>query len=537
MKTLIQKSLVLLLFIIAAEASAQVKKATVTAKPKQVSTVQVPTKSLVAELLRSNTEQACRLLSNELKGIGIRIESMDEESVYEQKNKSPLQLRTSLKCSDKIQVDVIANQNDQILSVDWYVNEVSQATFTTIEKILGYQKWPIITKENRSALYLSNNMIVNVNNFGSTESDHTKSSYAIHLTKSDRFISSPTAKLFNIDSLSVHSNGEEIGQSVVQFLKGQGLKFLYKSLKDVSAASGEKGISEVVGYTTTYMFDEGTYVSITSNKYQKTDGLNFYFSDPLVHNKIKRWFRFSNWTEGGEGDEEGDVIYTKNNVECLNNDKFKYIQFTISPVITDIKTRYQNTYPIDASSLVADYFNMNKEALKTYLTKTYANMVSIDWANRKMTYSESADPYTFYFKSPADSLSVVIYEYKLSNTWSRIAYFGTRDKAYFEQMKNELVTQSKDAKSKVIINYGDKPNEKTGMHYVLIFSKAQEAIFAENKRKEADALAAQQQREKEAAAEKERLRAEKAAKTSEDIQKLGDILIQGIQQMKKKGNN
>lgn len=537
MKTLIQKCLILLLFIIATEASAQVKKATAPVKPKQTSTAQVPTKSLVAELLRSNTEQACRLLSNELKGIGIRIESMDEESVYEQKNKSPLQLRTSLKCSDKIQIDVIANQNDQVLGVDWFVNEVSQAAFTAIEKVLGYQKWPIITKENRSALYLSNNMIVNVNSFGSTETNQTRFSYAIHLTKSDRFIPSPTAKLFNVDSLSVHSNAEEIGQSVVQFLKGQGLKFLYKSPKDVVTASTEKGISEVVGYTTTYMFDEGTYAVVTGNKYQKTDGLNFYFSDPLVHNKIKRWFRFSNWKEDGEGEEEGDVIYTKNNLECLNNDKFKYIQFTISPLVTDIKTRYQNTYPIDASSLVTDYFNLSKEVLKTHLTKTYANMVSIDWANRKMNYNESADPYAFFFKSPADSLSVVVYEYKLSNNWSRIIYFGTRDKAYFEEMKNQLVTDAKDPKSKVIINYGDKPDEKSGMHYIMVFSKAQEAIFAENKRKEQDALAAQQKRDKEAAAEQERIRAAKAAKSAEDIQKLGDILIQGIQQMKKKGNN
>lgn len=541
MKSFIQQGLILMLLCIATKTSAQIKKAATPVKTKQIIATQSTAKSLATELLRSNTEQACKLISNELKAIGIQIESMEEESVYDhpKSNEKPgklLEMRTSLRCSNKMQVDVLANASDQVQGVNWYLNNISPATFTATEKILGYRKWPLISNAVTSSLYFNNNLIAEVSEMGSSESDKAKFTYAINLTKTDRFISPTITKTFNTDSLTVHSNPEETGQSVVQFLKGQGIKFLYKSLNNILTNYEGKGISTVFGYTTTYMFGEGTSVTISCNKYQKLDGINFYFTDPLVHNKIKKWFRFNNWANGGEGDEEGDIIYNNNNLQCLNNDKDKYIQFTISPFINDIHTRYQNTNPIDASTLVSYYLNMEKNALKTLLTKEYVTMVSVDWTSRKMTYNAAAYPHEFYFRSPSDSLSYVVYEYKLSDTYSRIIYFSTGDKAYYEKMKSDLITQAKDPKSEVIINYSDKPFEKTRMYYIMIFSKAQEAVFADNKRKKEEALLAQQQREKEAAAEKARLKAERDAKTSADIQKVGDILIQGLEQIKKKGN-
>lgn len=542
MKNLIPKGLILVLLFMAAMANAQVKKTTTAAKPKKASIVQPPSKNIATAVLNTNTEQASRLLSNELKAIGIQIESLSEEAVYDEvKNGKPtgklLQTRTSLHCSNRIQVDFIADPNNAIVNANLYLNDISHDDYLKIERLLGYQKWPAITKSQQFSSYLNNNLIASVNFFGSSEDDETKLTYAINLGKTDRFNAAILPSPFEIDSITVHHNPEEIGQSALQFLKGQGLKFLYKSATDILTNSEGDGISSAVSYITTYMFGEGAHVNVVVNKYQKLNEINFYFTDPLVHNKIKRWFSLGNWTKEGEGDYEGSMVYRKNHLECVNNDKERSIDFTISPFITDIGTRYENTSPITASALANYYFSLDKNKMRNYLTKNYVNIADVNWKNRTVYYRANANPFHFFFKSPADSLCFAAYDYDLSDTKSRIAYFSTGDNAYFEKMKAELIELEKDPKSKFVITFSEKLNTVSGMHYITVFSKAQEAVLTENKRKQADALALQQQREKEAAAEKERLRAAKAAKTAEDIQKVGDILIQGIQQMKKKGNN
>lgn len=525
-----------MLFCIATETIAQVKKPIAPAKTKKTSTPPVVTKTIAIELLRANTEQASRMISNELKAMGVQMQSIDEESVYDsrkngEQTRKLLQVRTSLICSHKIQVDIRANASDQIQSIDWYLNDVPKEGFLAIEKTLGYRKWQAISPN----LFLNNNLIAEVTEMGSSGEDKNQFTYAISLTKTDPFVLPVMAQALNIDSLTVHKNPEETGQSVVQFLRSQGSKFLYKSVNKISANYEGNDISTVFAFSTDYVFDEGTSVTITSNRYKKIDGINFSFSDPLVHNKIKKWFRFNNWTNDGEGDEEGDVIYSKNNLKCTNNDKERYIRFSVSPYITDIATRYQNTSPIDASSLVNYYLNMEKATLKTFLAENYLTSIKVNWPGRDMTYQAAAFPHDFYFKSPADSLCYVSYEYQLSDTWSRIIYFSTGDKAYYEKMKTDLLKNAEDPKSKVIVNYSDKQFDKTRMYYITIFSKEKDI---ENKRKKQEALLAQQRREKAEAEEKARLKAEKDAKTSADIQKVGDILIQGLEQInRRKGNN
>ncbi|WP_124562250.1 hypothetical protein [Pedobacter sp. KBW01] len=536
MKSLILNGLTLLLFCIVTETSAQVKKTVIPVKTKKNNTPQVATKSIAIELLRANTEQASRMISNELKAMGVQMESIEEESIYDNRKNGEqigklLQVRTSLICSHKIQVDIRANASDQVQSIDWYLNDVPKEGFLALEKMLGYRKWQPISPN----LYLNNNLIADVGEMGSSGEDNTKLTYAINLSKTDYFVLPIRTKIFNTDSLTVHNNPEEAGQSVVQFLNGQGMKFLYKSSNTILSSYQGKGISNVNGYTTTYMFAEGTSITVSSNKYQKLNAIDFSFTDPLVHNKIKKWFRLNNWTDGGEGDEEGDLIYSKNNLKCTNNDKEKYIRFTVSPYVTDIATRYQNTDPIDASSLVGYYLNMEKATLKTFLAENYLTSIKVDWPNRNMTYNAGAYPHDFYFKSPADSLCYVSYEYQLSDTWSRIIYFSTGDKAYYEKLKADLLKNAEDPKSKVIVNYSDKQFDKSRMYYISIYSKEKDI---ENKRKKQEALLAQQRHEKAEAEERARLKAEKDAKTSADIQKVGDILIQGLEQInRKKGNN
>ncbi|GGG95181.1 cell envelope integrity protein TolA [Pedobacter zeae] len=536
MKSFIQKGLILMLFCIATETIAQVKKTASPAKTTKKSTAPAVTKSIAIELLRANAEQASRLVSNELKVIGVQMQSVEEESVYDNRKNGEqtgklLQVRTSLICSHKIQVDIRTDASDQIQSIDWYLNDVPKEGFLAIEKILGYRKWQALSHN----LYLNNNLIAEITEMGNSGEDKNQFTYAITLTKTDRFVLPVMAQALNTDSLTVHSNPEETAQSIVQFIRGQGSKFLYKSVNKISANYEGNGISSVFGYSTDYVFDEGTSVTITSNRYKKIDGIRFSFSDPLMHNKIKKWFRFNNWTNDGEGDEEGDVIYIKNNLKCTNNDKERYIRFNVSPYITDIATRYQNTSPIDASSLVSYYLNMEKPFLKKFLAENYVTLVNVNWPGRNMTYNASAYPYDFYFKSPADSLCYVSYEYQLSDTWSRIIYFSTGDKAYYEEMKTNLLKNAEDPKSKVIVNYSDKQFEKSRMYYITIFSKEKDI---ENKRKKQEALVAQQLREKAEAEEKARLKAQKDAQTSADIQKVGDILIQGLQQInRRKGSN
>lgn len=531
-----------MLLLMATMANAQVKKAAVPAKAPKKGIVQPPSKNIAMALLTTNTEQAGRLISNELKTIGIQIESISEEAVYDEvKNEKPigklLQTRTSLHCSNRIQVDFIADPNNAIVSANLYLNDISHDNYLKIERLLGYQKWSPVTKSEQFSSYLNTNLIASVNYFGSSEDDETKLTYSINLGKTDRFNAAILPSPFEIDSITVHHNPEDIGQSAVQFLKGQGLKFLYKSTKDILTNSEGDGISSAVSYITTYMFGEGAHVNVVVNKYQKLNEINFYFTDPLVHNKIKRWFGLGNWTKEGEGDFEGSMVYRKNHLECVNNDKERSIDFTIAPFITDIATRYENTGPITASALANYYFSFDKNQMKNYLTKNYVNIADVNWKNRTLYYRANANPFHFFFKSPTDSLCFAAYDYDLSDTKSRIAFFSTGDKAYLEKMKAELTEMAKDPKSKFVVTFSEKLNTVSGMHYIMVFSKAQEAVLAEIKRKQDDALAAKQQKEKEEAAERERLRAAKAAKTAEDIQKVGDILIQGIQQMKKKGNN
>ncbi|WP_343524453.1 cell envelope integrity protein TolA [Pedobacter sp.] len=536
MKSFIQKGLILMLFCIATETIAQVKKTASPAKTTKKNTAPAVTKSIAIELLRANAEQASRLVSNELKAMGVQIESIDEDLVYDtpkngEKRGKLLETRTMLKCSHKIQVDVLANPNDQVQAVNWYLNDVPKEGFLAIEKILGYKKWQALG----SNLYLNNNLIAEVEEMGSTGDDETKLTYSINLSKTEYFVLPIRTKVFNTDSLTVHHNPEEAGQSVVQFLNGLGMKFLYKTLNTIIPNYESKGISNVYGYTTTYMFEEGTSVAVTCNKYQQLAGIFFQFTDPLVHNKIKKWFKLSNWNDEGEGNNEGDVVYSKNNLKCVNNDIDKDIRVTITPYVTDIATRFHNTSPIDATSLVSFYLNMEKPFLKKFLTENYVTLVNVNWPGRNMTYNASAYPYDFYFKSPADSLCYVSYEYQLSDTWSRIIYFSTGDKAYYEEMKTNLLKNAEDPKSKVIVNYSDKQFEKSRMYYITIFSKEKDI---ENKRKKQEALVAQQLREKAEAEEKARLKAQKDAQTSADIQKVGDILIQGLQQInRRKGSN
>jgi|GEM_PF-2264480 len=536
MKNFIQKGLIFMLFFVATETIAQVKKPVAPAKTKKNSTTPAVTKTIAIELLRVNTEQASRLISNELKAIGVQMQRIEEESVYDnQKNGRPnatlLQLRTSLICSHKTQIDIITNARDQIQSIDWYLNDVPKERFLAIERMLGYRKWQSLSPNH----YLSNNLIAEVTEMSSRGEDKNQFTYAITLTKTDRFVLPVMAQVLNTDSLTVHNTPYETAKSVVQFLRGQGSKFLYKSVNKISANYEEKGISTVFGYSSDYVFDGGTSVTITSNKYNKLDGLNFYFSDPLVYNKIKKWFRFNKWTNEGEGYEEGDVIYSKNNLKCTNNDSEKYLRLTVSPFVTDIATRYENTSPIDAGSLVSYYLDMEKPILQKFLAENYVTLVNVNWPGRDMTYNAAAYPHDFYFKSPADSLCYVSYEYQLSDNWSRIIYFSTGDKAYYEKMKTDLLKNAKDPKSKVIVNYSDKQFDKSRMYYITIFSKERDI---ENKQKKEEAMLAQQRREKAEAEERARLKAEKDAKTAADIQKVGNILIQGLEQLnRRKGNN
>ncbi len=541
MKNFIPKGLLVMLFFLAIEANAQVKKAKPIAKTKLANTVQSPSKSIASALIGLPAEQASRLISNELKSTGIRIESIAEEAIYDAVKKGKpagklLQNRTSLSCNNQIQIDLIADPNNVVIGVDWYLNDILRNDFLKIERLLGYQKWLSVTKNEEYSGYLNNNLIASVKYYGASDEDENKLTYAIHLGKTDRFNAAILPLPFIIDSITVHHDLEETGQSVVQFLKDQGLKFLYKS-KEILTNTEADGLASASSYVTTYMFGEGMHVSIVANKYQQLNEINFYFTDPLVHHKIKRWFRLGDWTKESEANDDDVSVYSKDHLECLNNDKGKTIQFTIAPLLTDIETRYQNTVPMAASTLVNYYFDLGKEKMKDFLTKNYTNMADVNWKTRKIFYRANANPFYAFFKSPADSLCFVAYEYDLSDTKSRVASFSTGDKAYLEKMKTELLELEKDKKSKFIVTFSEKPNATSGTDYIMIFSKAQEAILAENKRKQAEAESARKQREKELAAEQERLKAEKAAKTAADIQKVGDILIQGIQQMKKKGNN
>ncbi|WP_443938375.1 hypothetical protein [Pedobacter sp. MW01-1-1] len=536
MKKITLKPLLFVLFCIISSANAQVKKTTTTAKPSTQAIA--PPKNLASDIFRSGTEQAYKILSNELKVMGVTIESLSENTIHEnpkngEKIGKLLQTQTKLICTKGIELDIFSNPADQVVQFNCSISNVSLTTKTNLERILGHTKWPLLNKSAQNTLYSNSNLMVVINDYSDNEKKTSFSQY-LCFTGIDKSPLIGTVPPFNADSLSVHKSAIETGMSIIQTLKNQGIRLLCKTPTKIYPEYSEDEASKVRIYTTEYYFSGGGSVTVTSDSRKKLTKLDFLFSDPLVYTKFKKTFHFSEWTNEGEGEEEDETIYRKNHLEGAVNDKYKYISVNIETHISDVNTRLANSAPIDAASLINNYYTMDKAALKTYLDANYATIAFVNWTTRQLFYNEKADPYDFFFKSPSDSLCYACYEYKLGENWSRIVYFSTPDKAYYESMKNDLLKLANDANSKVIVNYSDKLTDKSKMYFITLFSKEQEAINAENKRRKEEALAAQQKREQEEAAERAR---QKAAKSAADIQTLGNILLQGIQQMKPKGNN
>lgn len=540
---LYKMGLLIIALLINMQVNAQVKKPivkakTITALPKVVAINKI-------NLFDLSADEATETLSNELKKLSIVLEDIEEYQTYnyDENGKKLNTINNTVKklIFNKGLTSFIATNNiDVIKEISFVINDAKYNR--SIKTLLGYNNWQAVFQSENDTTFKSGYFIVNTNK--NSVEDETGKKTGEHFSIAMKQITPYTYKPSKVNdfipkTLTVHDNADDVGYSIVELMKKQGLIFLYKS--DIYSLTDD---NKFLNYNTTYHFANGISLDINTNVKNKLLNISFNLNNPLAFIKLKKEFKILEFEHTGNDTENNIEYYKYNNISSTIFPKQKAIIFYISPAVEDIKTRYQNTAAISGEDLVNMYLKNDSSILKNIIAQNYVNKVDIDWKSRKMTYNEKENDFDFLFKSPSDSISFVSYEYKLSNTWSRIIYFSTRDKVYYEKMKTELTQIANKPESEISINFSDIPYAATGMQYISIFSKAQEQKVQENKRllaqqreQERQELLARQQQQREEQAERDRLKAEKAAKSAADIQRVGDALLKGLQdiQRAKKG--
>lgn len=521
--------------------NAQIKKPVV--KPK-TTLAKVPAINTI-DVFNESSDDATQILSDELKKLNVILDDIEEYHFYkyDEHGKKLNTINNSVKkliFNKGITAYIHINNIDAIKEVSFSIEDKKYNK--NIKKLLGYANWPTVARSEKDTTFKSGYFIVNTNTISQEDEDGKKvgDAYTIAMKQISPYLFKPSKIMgFEAKALTVHDNVDDIGYAIVELMKKQGIGLLYK--EDELPASNNDGL---LNYYTTYNFVNGITVDINTNKKRMLSEINFACNNPIVFIKLKRELKILEFEHTGSDAENSLEYYQYKNVNSTVFSKQKAINFYVLPVIEDVETRYQNTEPISAENLVNLYLKNDSTTIKTHISNNYVNNANVDWINMKMTYNMLAPDFGFYFKSPADSISYVEYEYKLSDTWSRIIYFSTRDKFYYEKIKTELTQIANAPGSEIIINFSDTPYAITRMPYISIFSKAQDEkvkqkkqLLAQQKEQERQELLARQQQQREEQVERDRLKAEKAAKSAADIQKVGDALIKGLQdiQRAKKG--
>lgn len=534
------KKLIIFIFLLAFlskvnSLKAQIKKVIAKPKPVAVAVALVPKEEIKKiDFFDKTPEDLIQVLNDEFKKAGLTIKDINDFITYkyDAKGKSTKQPISTLKT-------ISFNKDATVIYVNTdSAEKVSDISFTTknykyfkqIKKLVGCQSWSLVASNETDTTLKSGNLYANISK------DTANIQYNLSLKKSigNNFTSNQTVP-FNAANLSLENNANDLGNGIIAVMKLIGLDFLYKS-NNVPIVS-EK---QFMFYSTRFNFTNFASVDINTSATNKNQSIVFSVTDAVIFYKLKKALNVTQWQSKPNGTNDGTETYSLNNIDCSVNSKDKIIIYTVNPLVTDIKTRYENTIPIDAENLVNLYLKNDSATVKKIIQSTYVNLVDVDWQSRKIKYNPIADPFDFYFKSPADSLCYVSYEYKLSNTHSRIIYFATKDFAYFDKIKTALNEMAQPADAPIIIAVSTTPNTTTGMQNINIYSKAQGAVIAEynrqqeeQKERDRQAAIARQQREREEKAERDRLKAEKDAKTAKDIENVTNSILEGLKKLKK----
>ncbi|WP_124587268.1 hypothetical protein [Pedobacter sp. KBW06] len=506
--------------------NAQVKKTA--AKPKGKPEVTKEPVLNKIDFFSQTPDGVVQIFNDELKKLQIVLRDIQETTTYDYDAKGK-KLRSIASTSKRLIFDkalnasVVADKNDYITEISLELNNGNGRHFKAIKKMLGLIAWPVIAQNETDTTFRNGNLVATTFSYKTLNEDGDetgKNGLALSIKRISPYAYVPKElRLFDPQDIIVHDNAEDVGYAVVEFMKKIGLNLLYQDYELSFAMEGE-----LSGYSRNYQFSNSLLVTITTSALRKMNRIELTCKDPITFSKLKKALGIQQWTKTGSNPELGADFYESKNIHCNVYSSAKFIWLEIKPLEDDMTSRLENTKTPGFDNLAALYQSGSPEQVIKTITGNYVNGIKYDNGLKKWVSDPLADKLKFYFKTPNAPVAVCIFNYKVSlnDNNSLAMYLYSRDIQYLKDILSQY--QNSPSRSKYVYmikkdnNIVEQPSDFDEIWFMDRAVRAQQ-------------LAGQEQQQAETARRKEQERLEaieqekqKAARSMETLNKLGDFL-------------
>ena len=529
-KTKEMKKLVLISVLLVAvffnHLNAQVKKSV--AKPKaKLEAAKEPVFSKI-DFFSQTPDGAVQIFNDELKKLQIVLRDIQETTTYDydakgKKLKSIAATSRRLIFDKGLNASIVADKNDYITEISLELSNGNGRYFKEIKKMLGLTAWPVIDLNESDTTFRNGNLVAMTSSYKALNEDGDetgKSGLALSMKRISLYAYVPKElRLFDAQDIIVHDNAEDVGYSVVEFMKKIGVNLLYQDYEQTFAIEGE-----LSGYSRNYQFSNSVFVTITTSALRKMNRIELTCKDPITFSKLKKALGIQQWAKIGTDAEIGADYYEFKNIRCNLYSSAKFIWLEIKPLEEDMPSRLENTKTPGFDDLAALYQSGPEEQVIKAITGNYVNGIKYDDGLKKWVADPLADKLKFYFKAPNAPVAVCIFNYKVSvnDNNSLTMYLYSRDTQYLKDILSQYQNSASRSKYIYMVKKDNVIVEQTGDF---------DEIWFMDRAVRAQQLAGQEQQKAEIARKKEQERLDaieqekqKAARSMETLNKLGDFL-------------
>lgn len=506
--------------------NAQVKKAV--AKPKGKPEAAKEPVFNKTDFFSQTPDGAVQIFNDELKKLQIVLKDIQETTTYDYDSKGK-KLNSIASTSRRLIFDkglnasIVADKNDYITEISLELANGNGKYFKSIKKMLSLTGWPVIALNESDTTFRNGNLVATTFSYKTLDEDGEetgKNGFALSMKRISPYAYVPKEiRQFDPQDIIVHDNAGDVGYAMVEFMKKIGVNLLYQDYEQSFATEGE-----LSGYSRNYSFSNSVLVTISTSALRKMSRIELTCKDPITFSRLKKALGIQQWTKIGNDPEIGADYYEFKNIRCNVYSSAKFIWLDIKPLEEDMSSRLENTKTPGFDDLAALYQSGPAEQVIKKITNNYVNGIKYDNGLKKWVPDPLVDKLKFYFKTPSSPVAVCIFNYKVSlnDNNSLSMYLYSKDTQYLKDILSQY--QNSPSRSKYV--YMTKKDnlivEQTGDF---------DEIWFMDRAVRAQQLAGQEQQQAEIARRKEQerldaiaLEKQKAARSMETLNKLGDFL-------------
>nr|WP_294793846.1 hypothetical protein [uncultured Mucilaginibacter sp.] len=518
---------VLLSIAVSSQLSAQVKKPI--AKPGAKTVAKPVSKTVLnrIDFLGKDADDAVQILSDEFKKLKVDLNNLDEETlpsfnpVTHEKDPGNAEVEKSLEFGGRLTAYVTAPKTNIVNKISFSVKNLKH--YNAIKAMLGVGSLTTISEGYSDTLYRNGDIFTTLSSMEDLDSNEDEPGL-IYYISTERVAHSNTqlpaaTQDFDINNIDIHSNYVDVTNAALNFVNKLGYSFYYKKLSGHTLDENNQLAS--TNYST--YFNRNVTVDFELNKLWLLSNITFTAPDPIAFSKLKKAFDLSAWTKTGTGRDVSN--YFSKNIECVISNINHYIYFKISPSLTDLDTRLALAPTPNFSDLLAHRNVGTEEEVAKMLTKKYLTKVKYDDKAKQYVFDSKADDFEFYYMTPAGKTVRVLLKVNLTTEWTAPFIVYSFDNAYLQSLSAQF--DSVDDYKKI---YDKVIKENQFVIYDRKMEATRAANAAEQKRAEAERVAAREERERQAELERQRAKAAKDAQFNENLRKATEIMQKMLKQ-------